>query len=135
MALLFPSMMDSVCYESNGGSGLHGFCVFLSFRLSVNIVLWFLYDYCKMLAFLREVMGVFYYKVWALVIDSVSLVFYDDSLWKMVTMVQHALSLLLRGFTTSMGISCCQPFFLSVVVVILYPSFNATVDSGVVLFG
>jgi hypothetical protein len=24
-------MMDSLYYESNGGSGLHGFCVFLEF--------------------------------------------------------------------------------------------------------
>jgi hypothetical protein len=73
-------MMDSLYYESNGGSGLHGFCVFLSFRLSVNIVLWVLCDYCEMLAFLSEVMGVIDCKVCALVIDSVSLVFYDDSL-------------------------------------------------------
>jgi hypothetical protein len=31
MALFFPSMMVSLYYESNGGSGLHGFCVFLEF--------------------------------------------------------------------------------------------------------
>jgi hypothetical protein len=41
---------------------------------------WGLYDYYKMLAFASEVMGVIDYKVCALVIDSVNLVFYDDSL-------------------------------------------------------
>ena len=57
-----------------------GFVFFLSFRLSVNIVLWVLCDYCEMLAFLREVMGVIDCKVCSLVIDSVTLDFYDDSL-------------------------------------------------------
>jgi hypothetical protein len=55
MALSFPSMMGSMYYESNGGSGMHGFCVFLSFRLSVNILLWVLCDYCEMLACVSEI--------------------------------------------------------------------------------
>jgi hypothetical protein len=81
--------MDSLYYESNGGSGLYGFCVFLSFRLSVNILLWVLCDYCEMLVFIREEMGFLDCKYCALVIESVSLVCYDDSLWKMVTMVHR----------------------------------------------
>jgi hypothetical protein len=80
MALFFPSVMESLYYESNSHSGLHGFCVFLSFSLSVNIVLWVLCDYYEMLVFLSEVLGVLDCKVCALVTESVSLVFYDDSL-------------------------------------------------------
>jgi hypothetical protein len=41
-----------------------------------------------MLAFISEVMGVIDYKVCALVIGLVVLVSYDDSLWKMVIVVQ-----------------------------------------------
>jgi len=58
MVLSFPSIMDSLCYESNGGSGMHGLCVFLSFLLCVNIVFWVLCDYCEILAFASKVMGV-----------------------------------------------------------------------------
>jgi hypothetical protein len=43
-------------------------------------VLWVLCDYCGMLAFLSKVMGVIDCKVFSLVIDLVTLVFYDDSL-------------------------------------------------------
>ena len=68
MALLFPSMMEYMYYESNGGSGLHGFCVFLSFRLSVNILLWVHCDYCEMLAFVSDVMGVIDCKVCTMMI-------------------------------------------------------------------
>jgi hypothetical protein len=54
MVLIFQSMMDSLYYESNGGSGMHGFCVLLSFQLTVDILLWVLYDYCEMLVCVSE---------------------------------------------------------------------------------
>jgi hypothetical protein len=67
MVLFFPSTMDSLYYESNGGSGLHGFCVFLEFLTGYSMLCYgFLYDYYGMLAFLREVMGVIDCKVCAL---------------------------------------------------------------------
>jgi hypothetical protein len=54
----------------------------------------------------------------------------------MVTVVQQALSFIVEGFLPPMCVSVVvNPFSLSVVVVILYPSFNTTVENGVVLFG
>jgi hypothetical protein len=43
-------------------------------------MLWVLYDYCEMLEFLKEAMSVIDFNVYALVIDSANLDFYDDSL-------------------------------------------------------
>jgi hypothetical protein len=75
MALFSPSMMDSLCYESNGGSGMHGFCVFLSFSTVCKYgVVAFCDDY-EMLMIVSRVMGIIEYKGFALVIFSVSVVF------------------------------------------------------------
>jgi hypothetical protein len=106
--LIHPPYQCGQC----GQQGLHGFCVFLSFRLSVYIVVWVLCDYCEMLVFLSEVLCVLDWKVCALVTKSVSLVFYDDSPWK--TIDSGIMGFEFYGWgvlTTIMCISCYQLFF------------------------
>jgi hypothetical protein len=88
MALNFPSMMDSLFYESNGGSVMHGFCVFLSFSTVCKYGVMALCDDCKMLVIVSRVMGIIDYKVCALVIFSVSVVFMMVLCGIMVTVVQ-----------------------------------------------
>jgi hypothetical protein len=82
MALNFPSMMDSMFYESNGGSRIHGFCVILSFFTVCKYGVIFLCDDYEMLIIVRRVIGIIEYEGCALVICSVSVMFYDGSLWK-----------------------------------------------------
>jgi hypothetical protein len=63
MALYSPSMMDSLYYELNGGSGMHGFCVFLSFSTVCKYGVMALCDDCEMLVIVSRVMGIIDYKV------------------------------------------------------------------------
>jgi hypothetical protein len=91
-------MMDSLCYESNGGSRMHGFCVFLSFRLSVDILLLVLCDYYEMLVCVRKLWVLLMVKYMHWLLTRITFFFNDDSLYKMVTVVQQVLIFIVEGF-------------------------------------
>jgi hypothetical protein len=76
-----PSMMEFPFHESNGGSGMHGFCVILIFLTVCKYGVMFLWDDYKMLIIVRIIMGIIEYKGCTLVIFSINVIFYDGSLW------------------------------------------------------
>jgi hypothetical protein len=81
-------MKDSLFYESNGGLGMHGLCVILSFSTVCKYGVMFLYDDCEMLIIVSRVMGIIEYKGCALVIFSVSVIFMMVLCGIMVTVVK-----------------------------------------------
>jgi len=92
-----------------------GSMFFLSFQMSINIVLW-----CSLLllwnvVILKEINGCYCFvnsRHWLLIkMNSDSLGFYDDSLWKMITMVQRALIFIIVGFYHQSGYQLLSPFF------------------------
>jgi hypothetical protein len=57
-------MMDSLFYQPNGGSVMHGFCVFLRFSIVCKYGVMVLHDDCKMLVIVSREMGIIKFVHW-----------------------------------------------------------------------
>jgi hypothetical protein len=117
MALFFPYMMVYLYYESNGGSILHGFCVFLEFSTEYQCcVMVFFVITMESWRFRRKVTSVVVCKYCALVIDLREWKSSWGLLWfsmKIMSIVEQVLSFIRAGVLPPLCVSIVSTPFSS----------------------